>query len=305
MPDFYDPAPVIQGDGSTYQWQNCTCASAADALDRATEGKHTTTGARVRQLTGDKSGGTTLAQADAALRAGWGVDLDVRFMIPFLDLADEVASGHGCVLQGCYRTFHVYGLAGSAAFFGNHAIYWNEVVIVRASGKVDLDGSQALIFDPLWDGRRSYVPSKQFRWVSLRMLYLFAAGLDLGGGNRVGEGHAYAALVPPTKPLVVLPTPEPTVPIDYGRNAMIVSGGIVIASSHEMSLKKGQPLYREARKGSAVVTKMAIAAAVPFIGNAAVGWKAVQVTTKNFPDKVARCVTVYVPAAAGTVKKKA
>lgn len=302
MSDFYNPRPVIQLDGSRYAGSNCTAASAAIGLDRATSGAKRTTGARVRALTGD-SGGLTLAQVDNALNRGWGSNIDVRWMAPFWDIVDEIASGHGALLQGGYGVFHAYHLAGSFTFFGNHSIWWNEVRLVRSGGHVDLDDSTALIFDPLWDGRMSSIPSKRMRWVPLRMMYQFAAMLALGGGRLVGPGRCYAGLMPRTRPLTGPVTlPAPSVPTNYGSNHMIAThGGLVLNSTHRMSLKKGQPLYREARAGSPVVTRMSAAGRVKYMGHAAAGWRAVIVKTANFSDGVARAVIVYVPATAGTI----
>jgi hypothetical protein len=307
MPDFYDPAPVPQADGSTYQWKNCNCASAAMALDRDTEGAHTTTGARVRYLTGDHSEGTTLPQVDVALRKGWPPEdhLDVQMRTAFFDLVEEVARGSGAIVQGGYRAFHndAPELVGSTGFFGNHSIYLNEVKIVESYNRINLDRSQAYIYDPLWDGRRTWIPDERFRWVPLRLIYNFCAALDLGGNwGLLGHGYAYAGLTKRTPPLdPTIPPPKPIVKIVYGENTMIVSGGIKVSSSHGMALKKGQPLYREPKTGAPVVTKMSVAARVPFVGNAAPGWKAVQVSTSNFPDKTRRPVIVYVPSSAGTV----
>lgn len=301
MADYYDPRPVIQGDGTTFQWKNCNCASAAMALDRDTKGQHRTTGARVRTLTGVTTNGTTLADADRALRKGWPPDdhLDVRYRIPFADLVEEISAGRGCILQGGYTPFHTYGLSGSSSFFGNHSIWWNEVSIVRVGNTIDLKKSLANIYDPLWDGRRSYIPDKRYRWVQLKLVYDFAAMLKVVANQRLGAGYAYAAL---TRRTPALNAPQPaTVDINYGRNAMIVAGGLKITSSHKMALKKGQPLYREPKTGAGVVTKMSKDEKVPFLGNAAVGWKTVLVSTGNFPDKKVRPVHLYVPASAGTI----
>jgi hypothetical protein len=306
MPDFYDPVPVIQGDGSTLQWSNCNCASAAMVLDRDTSGKSKTTGARVRTLTGVKSGGTTLPQVDAALHKGWppADHVDVRQRIPFFDVVEEVSAGRGCILQGGYGPFQTYGLGGSSGFTGNHSIYWNEVNVVRVGGFIDLDRSLGYIFDPLWDGRRTYLPDKRFRWVHLRLLYDFSAQLRVVGNQRLGAGYAYAGFSRRT-PALTTPQPPAAVPIKYGRNVMIVAGGLTLSSSHSMALKAGQPLYREPKDGAAVVTKMQAAKKVPFMGNSAPGWKTVLVTTSNFPDKKSRAVQLYVPATAGAITSNA
>lgn len=300
-----DPVPVIQGDGSTYQWQNCTCASAAEGLDADTCGAHKTTGAHVRYLTGDHVGGTTLNQVDRALRIGWPErdHLDVRIRMAFSDAITKVANGYPCILQGKYN-FASIGLSGSPGFYGNHAIFWFKVVIRRrADGSINYNLSRAFVWDPLWDGRRAGIPDKRYRWVSLSFLRTFAGTLIVNPATnqRAGIGYCYAAFT--SKRPSATPKP-PAVKIDYGSNNMIVSGGVVVTSTHVMALKKGQPLYRSAKAGSSVVTKMSADAKVPYIGNAGGGWKAVRVQTRNFSDGLLRAVIVYVPSSAGTVSSK-
>lgn len=99
------------------------------------------------------------------------------------------------------------------------------------------------------------------------------------------------------------PAPPPS-GIVYGVNRMIVSGGLSISSSHVIELPRNTSLYREARVGSSVVTRMSKTAAVPYIGNAGQGFRAVRVATANFPDKQTRPVIVYVAPGVGEVRLK-
>jgi hypothetical protein len=302
-----DPVPVIQGDGSTFQWSNCTCASGAVGLDADTCGAHRTTGERVRELTGDTSGGTNLNEVDAALLRGWPDrdHLDVRLGIAFTDAIAMVDANQPCLVQGGYNLASI-GLSGSPGFHGNHCMFWGDVKIARLpSGAIDYAASEALIWDPLWDGRRPGIPDRRFRWIPLATLRDFCGLLDLStarASDLLGAGRAYAAFVN-TRPVPVAPKPAP-IHIDYGRNDMIVAGGMTLASSHVMSLKKGQPLYRSDSPGAPVVTKMARAASVACMGNAANGMRAVLVKTANFADHALRPVVVYVPSAAGKVSAK-
>ena len=301
-----DPIPVIQGDGSTFQWSNCNCAAAAQSLDADTCGTYKTNGARVRYLTNDRSGGTTLNQVDTALRVGWPQKdhLDVRLGLAFPDAITKVSNGYPCILQGKYN-FATIGLSGSPGFYGNHSVFWYKVTIYRRSdGTIDYTRSRGLIFDPLWDGRRDGIPSRVYRWISLAVLRQFAGTLivDPATDRRAGIGYCYAAFTG-KRPTPIAPKP-PALVINYGSNTMIVGGGLTITSSHVMALKQGQPLYRSPKSGSSVVTKMSRDAKVDYIGNAAPGWRAVRVTTKNFPDGLSRPVIVYVQATAGTVSSK-
>lgn len=302
----YTPEPVPQNDGSPYRWLNCTCAAGATALDRDTLGAHTTTGGRVRSLTGDTVGGTSIDQVDGALRKGWPPEdhLDTRWAMPFDDAVAEVAGGRGAeVALGYDGGFAGSDLDGSPGFTGNHAVFWNAVIVIKADAShIDYEASRAQIYDPLWDGRRTTIPSKMFRWVKLSLLRNACGRLTLSGGGRLGVGLGYFGFTRDTEPTI--PKPPPIVPIEYGENKMIVAGGLAVASSHVISLKQGQSVYREARVGSKVLTKMAKASTLDYFGSAATGWRAVLVQTANFPDGVKRPVIAYVPASAGSVAKK-
>lgn len=300
----YQPDPVTQVDGSPLQFNNCGCATTATCLDRDTRGRHTTTGARMRELTHDTVGGTTLDQNDRAAREGWPPDdhMDVRYMLPFEDAVELIAEGRGAHVQGGYRTFAGTSLDGSPGFTGNHSCYWNAVRIVRhPDGGIDYLRSEAQWYDPLWNARRLGIPSREFRWIALWKVADFCAHLTFADGSHVGAGYCYIGFTRDTEPDAEKPV---VVPIDYGENRMIVAGGLTLTSSHVMSLGQGQKLYREPKVGSPVVTRMAADGKVGYFGNAAPGWRAVLVRTANFPDGARRPVQVFVPASAGTVSAR-
>jgi hypothetical protein len=170
----YRPAFVRQGDGSPAQWDNCAAATGAMNLDRDTRGVLRTTGARVRQLTGQSYGGLTLAQIDAALLKGFGPrdHLDVRPKISFVDAMTHLRAGQGAELFYSYRP-----LVGtrfdcwSGRFAGIHASWMNEL---------SPDGTLIYWGDPGADGRRADVP-KGFQWIPVSLVRQ-AAGLYAGAG---------------------------------------------------------------------------------------------------------------------------
>jgi hypothetical protein len=303
--------PVPQFDGHRLAGLNCTCASGACVTHLDSRGNVTVTSGqvrdRVREPNGlpDVSGGTNLPQVDTALRSLTHADrLDVRNGIPFDDAVNEVQDGRPCILQGGYGPIADYGLSGSPGFRGNHAITWSQVRVVRNDrDRIDYARSRGRIYCSLWDGRRAGIPSKIFRWVPLSVLRDFAGALVLNSGNRLGAGRAYVGFARDLIPDVV--KPPPAAPIDYGANTMIVAGGLTLSSSHVMALKASEPLYRSPSSGASVVTRMAKAGKVAYLGNAAAGWRAVLVQTGNFPDGQKRPVIVYVPSSKGEVSNAA
>jgi hypothetical protein len=309
----YEPKPVIQGDGSKYQWFNCTCASGATHLDRDTEGGYVSSGKRVRELTGDTEGGTSIDQVDGALGVGWPPrdHMDTRWHEAFDDACYEVASGRGAEIAVSYDAF--VGTAypnGCPGFEGNHALFWNAVrLVLYSNGRINYSLSKAKIWDPLWDGRRSGIPGYTsngpvlaFRWISLALLRKGAGALRMANGQRLGAGLCYVGYTRVTGPADTVPV-DPH--IDYGENGMIVSGGLMLTSRHVVSVKKGQSFYRSPKVGSDVVSKSSADHDYDYFGYGAVGWYAVLIKTSNFADKIARAVIVYCPRTAGPVSAKA
>ena len=324
----YEPRPVVQGDGHSLQWKNCTCASGATHLDRDTEGARRTTSGRVRDLTRnddgspDRSGGNTLDQIDDALRLGWPPrdHMDSRRREAFEDAVYEIASGRGAELAGSYDggfAGSVYD--GSPGFTGNHAWYWNDVRLIRSvNGRIDYDASLAQVWDPLWDGRRSGIPGYvgigkspifRLRWIRLSLLRRLAGALRMNSGGRLGIGYCYIGYTRVTGSAETVPTPQPS-PINYGVNQMIVAGGLVLQSSHVVSVKKNQAFYREPKVNADVIARASAdylaseGKGLNYFGYGAPGWYSVLIVTGNFPDKVKRPVIVFCPRAAGPVSKK-
>jgi hypothetical protein len=171
---------------------DCGPATAAMALDRDTLGQERTDHVRVRTLTNDRSGGTTLEQLDIALRVGWpGRDhLDVRPRIAFDDAVAMTRRGQAGIWTVNYGVLADAGLDGSPGFRGSHFILISEI-----------SGQRALKYDPTCDRRRTGIPQDP-TWMGLDTLRR-AAGLllvDPDTGTRLGLGSAQVAFTRDTEP---------------------------------------------------------------------------------------------------------
>jgi hypothetical protein len=235
---------VKQLDGSKYAGLNCTCAAAAMCVDRSSIGKRRTTGAEVRRLTGDTSGGTRLTQVDAALNK-MGVNLDVRTPMSLPAYFQAIHDGRGTILQGASRATRGTKWQASETFGGNHAWYIGE-----GRGWRLLSGYQTptdlLVHDPLADGRRAGIARSPF-WVPRYIVERFARLLDLdGNGNLLGPGRAYAALTRDTEPHVHLAfNGRPTSPFPDRTRAVAPAG------------KRVNVHYRPDTKASTVIETLA------------------------------------------------
>lgn len=163
---------------------NCTCYSGAMAGDYHTCGSKRPTGKRVRELTGDKLGGTTLLQVDAALNVGWGINLDTRiggYRLTWNEFQQKIAAGRGAILQGGYSAIQYTRFSGSRTFGGNHAIF------VPPRFKA---------MDPLADGRRDGIYKYHGEIYPLSLLKDFAGRLMLDPvtGRKLGYGYVWASL---------------------------------------------------------------------------------------------------------------
>lgn len=162
--------------------QNCTCYSGAMAGEYHTCGAKKPTGKRVRELTGDTRGGTTLIQVDAALYRGWGIDLDTRIgsqKLTWDQFEAKINAGRGAILQGSYAVIQGTRFQGDANFTGNHAVYVPPTWAVM---------------DPLCDGRRPGIYRYHGERYPKDLLRRFAGTLELSPGNRLGIGWVWCSL---------------------------------------------------------------------------------------------------------------
>lgn len=287
---------VHQLDGSTYAGLNCAAASDAMALYRASQGGIHVSGARVRALTGDTSGGLNLPQLVDVNDDDFSITTPQFNRLAWEDLDAYLAQGRGVVLLIRYNI-----LANTKydcfrhKFFGNHAIW-----IARKNTNGTYRGC-----DPGADGRYTGCPDG-YQDYPAALLKLAAANLIAAYNRPLGAGYAQVMFTPrdpvtggpnvPPKPHIVLVGPA-----TKEKNAMIAPA-YGVSCTKRVKLKKGQPLFRN--PGGTRVTALSDDAAVRMIGKAGPGWLCVLVSTgsrKVYKDGVQRPTGLYVPAAAGVI----
>jgi hypothetical protein len=178
MTVMYRPRAVFQlkrdrahPKGSDMGGSNCNPSSAALLVDFVSCGKRRTTGAAVRELTGDFEGGTWLGDVIKAVRRGYGVDIDINTG-SFDRVIKALTQGRGVTLCGSSIATRGTRHQASETFDGNHQ--WALTDIRHdASGKYEI-----LVFDPLADGRRPRI-AKSPMWIGADTVRKFAGNLDL------------------------------------------------------------------------------------------------------------------------------
>lgn len=285
---------VNQLDGSIYAGLNCAAASDAMALFRASQGAIHTTGAHIRALTHDTSGGLNLPQLVDVNDSAYSIATPQYNRLVWADFDAYLAQGRGAVLLVRYNV-----LANTKydcfrhKFLGNHAIY-----IARKNPDGTYHGC-----DPGADGRYLGCP-KGYQDYPAALLKLGAANLIAAYNRPLGAGYAQVMFTPrdstisnqPAQPHVVLMGPA-----SKEKNVMIAPAyGVTCVK--RVDLKKKQPLFRS--PGGQRVTAVSADAAVGLIGKAGPGWLLVLVGTgskKVYKDGVQRPTGLYVPAAAGII----
>lgn len=202
---------------------NCTPASAAMAIDRATIGRIRVYGGQVRAATGDTSGGTNLTQMQTAVRK-WNVSLTVDYGLPMATFYSRLRAGRGAILQGASSATRNTKYRASFTFGGNHAWWVNEGRGWDRYGRP----SEVLVYDPLADGRYSGIARSPF-WLPRYYMELFASRLQIGT-RTLGSGRVYAAFTRDTEPhvhlrfgaRVTLPFPDRTRAVQANASAVNV-----------------------------------------------------------------------------------
>jgi hypothetical protein len=189
----YRPPFLKQLDGSTFAGTNCLMASTAMAIIRDRRGVNPPGTAQwyptpryLRYLSGDRSGGTNLAQASLLAQRYYGVSLQVRYRYSWTDFRNRLKEGRGVILQGQYDAWSRTKWDGSGTFRGGHGVYVNEVRYNKTYSRYEY-----LVYDPLWDGRRSGI-LKGPQWMPEYYLKKFAGALIVAG-RRIGLGLTYCA----------------------------------------------------------------------------------------------------------------
>lgn len=120
-----DIAPCSLCGGAINNWSNCTCASHAQWLYRASQGRISTTSCHVRDLTNDCVGGTNLNQM-VAVSAMYGITTGKLYQpVAFSQLVSWIQTGrYGSHLNISYAPFvgtpydRFHG-----GFSGNHDVF--------------------------------------------------------------------------------------------------------------------------------------------------------------------------------------
>jgi hypothetical protein len=192
---------VKQLDGCTYcsGGLNCTCASEAMWLYRATQERVHLTSCAVRTETGDRVGGTNLSQVDAVSRHHGVTTGRIYRPISSGLLTDLTETGrYGFIIQVLYAVISGTKYdCWSGRFKGNHAMY--------VSGPGAKIGTWR-VADPGADGRRPEIPHG-YQEIPFALMLAAAARLDIGG-HPLGAGKAYAYLTPPDPVAVAGVTPH-------------------------------------------------------------------------------------------------
>jgi hypothetical protein len=178
VPARYRPKPVFQlrrdpahPTGSSLRSKNCNPAAGATLVDYVTCGARTTTGAAVRELTGDTVKGTSLRQVANAIDRGFGVELDLNSS-SFARVVTALKAGRGVSLCGSSRVTRGTRWQASETFDGNHQ--WALTDIRQRDGRE----AELLVFDPLADGRRRKI-ARSPMWIPVSVVREFAGRLDL------------------------------------------------------------------------------------------------------------------------------
>jgi hypothetical protein len=130
-----------------------------------------TTGAAVRELTGDTVKGTSLRQVATAIHRGFGVELDLNSS-SFARVVTALKAARGVSLCGSSVATRGTRWQASETFDGNHQ--WALTDIRQKEGRE----AEILVFDPLADGRRRKIATSPM-WIPVSVVREFAGRLDL------------------------------------------------------------------------------------------------------------------------------
>lgn len=211
--DFGDLGLIPQNDGHPLRWSNCAAASEAMRTTASLLGirpPHGTpwypTAGRIRDLTGDTSGGITAHQASKASFHEYGVESDIR-IITRRELARLLRERYTVTVLLSYGPINAT-LSGSPGFRGNHSLVLNGI-----RGKAPY--REARSCDPLYDGRRSEIP-KGPQWIDFNVITRAASELGLGPRTTLEEQYGPDAVY---VNVATQPYDEPTKPITLHRRA--------------------------------------------------------------------------------------
>lgn len=181
-----------QGDGSKKQWENCAAASAAMAALRARKNVNpklgfpwlTTTlptmSSAIRKWC-DNHFDTTVVDGlyqswvNKAVKRMYGVTMGYAFGIDWRTAVAFLKDHRGITVTIQYSEVLGTRYASSSTFRGRHRVYVNHRRRNKRTGKF-----QFLVYDPLADGRRAWVPKGPQWWpAGLLRRATEAAGIEV------------------------------------------------------------------------------------------------------------------------------
>jgi len=175
----YRPAFQKQADGSQCGWENCNPTSHAMAVDRDWLGARKGGPVAIRNRIDLFCPGTSMSQNLTAVKALYATAMDARYDVPWSTFLDGLVSGRGAVVTILYSVVHGTPFDACRTFDGRHAIYVNE-----RRWNATLGRYEALVFDPLADGRYSWIPKGPQWWpMSLLEKAMLASYTTDGSGN--------------------------------------------------------------------------------------------------------------------------
>lgn len=202
MADPQQPHIELQGKvscvigGRELKWTNCTCSAGSMGLDQATFGAKIVSGCRIRDLTDDVSGGTTIPQVTGVLLRHYDVNFEERIggdvCSPTYAAGQLRRYARGFILQGNTHPLLSTRFRSTKGSI-NHAVW---ICMVR--GGTTYEPAEALVYDPAADGRYSWVDSSP-SWWPWWLVKQFAAALRPWGDDdprTLGGGKFYAAFMP-------------------------------------------------------------------------------------------------------------
>jgi hypothetical protein len=200
----YRPIFRKQWDDPTtvWDWDNCTMAAGAMALDFDTLGHIQVMPGTLRAVSPHKGGGGDNLPDLAAAWAHYGQVLHVQAGLHWDDFLTDIKQVRGVVLQGLYgalpKTYH--SPHNSLNFGGAHAMYVNPEV--NAAGSL-------LVGDPLED---------DWKWIPQAALLAYARAL---GSSQLGASSPQRLFFATTDPHV--PAVQPSDPMPYVHTVQVTA----------------------------------------------------------------------------------
>jgi hypothetical protein len=105
------------------------------------------------------TGGTHHYHNADAVKAMYGVVMEVIYGCPWDDFVDGIKSGRGAVVTIIYAKLHDTPFDACRSFDGRHAVYVGDIRWDADQGRWE-----ALVYDPLADGRYDWVPEGPQWW---------------------------------------------------------------------------------------------------------------------------------------------